>query len=64
VSDKRQKLLTLREHLVHPLFLVGSVLLIFLKILGVGFGLPPVSCVPSVARASGLSILDFPFGFL
>jgi len=28
------------------------------------FVLPPVFCVPNVASVSGLSILDYPLGFL
>ena len=45
--------------------LVGSALLIFLVFCVFCFVcLRPVSCVPNVASVSGLSILDFPFGFL
>ena len=54
---------------IHPGFLVGSVLPIFLVLCGgfcVSFAFPrPMSLVcPKVVNGSGFSILDLPFGFL
>ena len=67
MSYKRQELLTLRGHLGSlPLF-EGSVLLIFSEFCVVFFALfviVPCLFYPNVASFSGLSILDFPFGFL
>jgi hypothetical protein len=69
VSYKRWELLTLSGHLCSPMFLVGSVLLIFLVFCVVCFVLLvfllcPVLCVHNVASCSGLFILDCPFGCL
>ena len=67
-SDKKQEMLALREHLGLPRILCGSSLLIFfiLSVMLRFFFLffRPVSCVPIVASAFRLSILDWPFGFL
>jgi hypothetical protein len=63
IADKSQELLTLREHL-------GSARVFGFVHAGLHFSflycvcLRLVSCVLNVARVSGLSILDFPFGFL
>jgi hypothetical protein len=70
VSHTKQVMLTLCEHLgSSPVVLVMSVLLICLVFCVVLcyfvlVCLRPVSCVPDVASASGLSILDRPFCFL
>jgi hypothetical protein len=67
VSSEKQELLTFREHLGSPWFLVWTMLLIFLVICVVlCFFLRPVSCVPNVASVSrsGMSFLDCPLGFL
>ena len=68
VSYKKQKLfIPFPSTWVHPRFLVGSVLLIFLMFCVFLFFfvcIRPLSCVPNVASVSGLSILDSSFGFL
>ena len=65
VSYKRQELLLLREQLCSPLFLIGSVLLIFL-VFCVAFlfsfvCLRPVSCVPLCCQCPWIvnSLLSF-----
>jgi hypothetical protein len=62
-----QELLTIREHLgLHPVF-GGVVAAHLFSFLCCGFCLVclrPVSCTPNVASVSGLSILDYSFGFL
>ena len=64
MSYKRQELLTLRERL-SSLTGVGVVRVAHCFSFCVVFVcLRPVSCVPTVAGVSGLSILDCPFGFL
>jgi hypothetical protein len=63
IADKRQEHLTLREHLgsAHVFGWVHAALhFSFLCCVCFRF----VSCVLDVAMVSGLSILDFPFGFL
>jgi hypothetical protein len=57
------KLLTLRDHMdSHPGFWWVYMLLIFFNLFL--FCLRTISCLPDVASVSGLSIIDFSFGFL
>jgi len=63
--DKKQEIVTLREHMGSTRFVVGSVLLIFFSCLCCVFSyLRTVSYVTNVASFSGLCIIDCPFGFL
>ena len=63
---RSRNFLRFREHLGSSPFFVGSVLLIFLDFCEFIFVMPSfvVCLVPNVACVSGLSILDYPFGFL
>ena len=65
MSYKKQELHTLRKHMGSPpVFLWGSLLLIFL-VFCFCVCLRPVSCMPNVVIFSGLSILDvYPFSFI
>ena len=67
VSCKRQELHTLREHLGSLTVFGGVRVPRLFSFLFCVFGfvcLRPVSYAPNVASISGLSILDFLFGFL
>ena len=65
VSYKRQKLLTLREHLGSPSVFGGvRVAHLFSFLCHVLFVLRPVHCMPGVVSVPELTIVDSPFGFL
>ena len=67
MSDKKQELLTLREHMDSlPVFDGIRVAHLFSFLCCVYFFvcLRPVSCVPNVVSFSGLSILGCPFRLL
>ena len=65
MSHRKQELLTIREHWVHPGIDGGSMIVLIVLVFCGVFLLVFVLClVPSIAHVSGFSIHGRPFGFL